>query len=39
MPGKAPALGLVDITHRRLSWRVWWGGPWLATTLVTATKR
>jgi arsenite methyltransferase len=31
-------LGMSDVTRRRLDWRFWWGGPWAATRLVTATK-
>jgi arsenite methyltransferase len=31
-------LGLNDVRRRNLGWRMWWGGPWLATWLVTATK-
>ncbi|WP_040816164.1 class I SAM-dependent methyltransferase [Nocardia concava] len=31
-------LGLTDIHHRDLGWRMWWGGPWVATRLLTATK-
>jgi arsenite methyltransferase len=31
-------IGMSDITRRRLGWRFWWGGPWAATRLVTATK-
>ena len=31
-------LGLADVRRRRLGWRYWYGGPWMATTLVTATK-
>ena len=31
-------LGMSDITRRMLGWRLWWGGPWAATRLVTATK-
>jgi arsenite methyltransferase len=31
-------LGMVGVTRRHLGWRLWWGGPWLATRLVTATK-
>jgi arsenite methyltransferase len=31
-------LGMVDLVHRGLGWRMWWGGPWMATRLVTATK-
>jgi arsenite methyltransferase len=32
------ALGVTQITHRRLGWRMWWSGPWLATSLVSASK-
>lgn len=31
-------LGMNDVSRRRLGWRFWWGGPWGATRLVTATK-
>jgi arsenite methyltransferase len=31
-------LGMVDITHHILDWRFWYGGPWTATKLVSATK-
>jgi arsenite methyltransferase len=31
-------LGMSDVIRRRLGWRFWWGGPWAATRLVTATK-
>ncbi len=31
-------IGIYDVTRRRLGWRFWWGGPWAATRLVTATK-
>lgn len=31
-------LGMTDITRRSLGWRMWWGGPWMPTRLVTATK-
>lgn len=31
-------LGLIDVQRRNLGWRMWWGGPFLATGLVTATK-
>jgi ubiquinone/menaquinone biosynthesis C-methylase UbiE len=31
-------LGMHDVARRRLGWRFWWGGPWAATRLVTATK-
>jgi hypothetical protein len=27
-----------DIQVRGLGWRYWYGGPWVATTLVTAKK-
>lgn len=32
------ALGQERIARRSLGWRMWWGGPWGATRLVTATK-
>lgn len=32
------ALGLRDVRTRRLGARFWYGGPWVGTTLVTATK-
>ena len=31
-------MGMQDVTRTRLGWRFWWGGPWAATRLVTATK-
>jgi len=31
-------LGVAKIGRRSLGWRMWWGGPWRATYLVTATK-
>lgn len=31
-------LGMADVTRRSLGWRCWYGGPWMATQLVTATK-
>jgi ubiquinone/menaquinone biosynthesis C-methylase UbiE len=31
-------IGMTDVARRRLGWRFWWGGPWAATRLVTATK-
>jgi ubiquinone/menaquinone biosynthesis C-methylase UbiE len=31
-------LGMAGIGRRNLGWRMWWGGPWRATYLVTATK-
>ena len=31
-------LGATDIASRNLGWRFWYGGPWAATRLVTATK-
>ena len=32
------ALGALNPTRRRLGWRFWWGNPFAATTLVTASK-
>jgi arsenite methyltransferase len=31
-------IGMNDVARRRLGWQFWWGGPWAATRLVTATK-
>lgn len=31
-------LGWTDVRRRNLGWRMWWGGPWAPTHLVTATK-
>jgi ubiquinone/menaquinone biosynthesis C-methylase UbiE len=31
-------IGINDVARRRLGWRFWWGGPWAATRLLTATK-
>lgn len=31
--------GAGDVRRRCLGWRMWWGGPWLATSVVTAVKR
>jgi len=31
-------LGIRDVTRRGLGWRLWWGGPWVATRLVQAKK-
>jgi ubiquinone/menaquinone biosynthesis C-methylase UbiE len=31
-------IGMSAVARRRLGWRFWWGGPWAATRLVTATK-
>ncbi len=31
-------LGMLDVGRRNLGWRMWWGGPWAPTRLVTATK-
>jgi arsenite methyltransferase len=30
--------GAHDVRTRPLGWRMWWGGPWMPTTAVTATK-
>ena len=32
-------LGATDVARRRLGWRFWYGNPFAATSLVTATKR
>jgi ubiquinone/menaquinone biosynthesis C-methylase UbiE len=31
-------LGMRDVARRRLGWMFWWGGPWAATCVVTASK-
>nr|WP_241178606.1 class I SAM-dependent methyltransferase [Mycobacterium sp. P7213] len=31
-------MGWRDVTWRNLGWRMWYGGPWTSTRLVTATK-
>ena len=31
-------LGMVDVTCHMLDWRFWYGGPWFATWLVSASK-
>jgi SAM-dependent methyltransferase len=31
-------LGMIDVARRNLGWRMWWGGPWAATRLVSARK-
>ncbi|MGB8389159.1 class I SAM-dependent methyltransferase, partial [Mycobacterium sp.] len=31
-------LGWLKVRHRNLGWRMWYGGPWFSTRLVTATK-
>ncbi len=30
--------GASDVHLRSLGWRMWWGGPWLATSVITAVK-
>jgi arsenite methyltransferase len=32
------SIGLRDVSRRPLGWRLWYGGPWMKTTLVTAAK-
>jgi SAM-dependent methyltransferase len=32
------SLGATDVVRRDLGWRLWWGGPWMRTFLVSATK-
>lgn len=31
-------LGWRDVRRRNLGWRMWYGGPWFSTRLVTASK-
>ncbi|WP_345353490.1 class I SAM-dependent methyltransferase [Actinoallomurus liliacearum] len=33
------SLGLSETGRRNLGWRVWWGGPWFPTRLVTASAK
>ena len=35
---KLATVGATNITRCNLGSRVWWGGPWMATYLLTATK-
>jgi len=32
------SIGMIDVHRRGLGWRMWWGGPWGTTRLVTARK-
>ena len=32
------SIGMIDVQRRTLGWRMWWGGPWGTTRLVTARK-
>lgn len=36
--GQLAKIGMNDVACSRLGWQFWWGGPWAATRLVTATK-
>lgn len=36
--GQLSGIGMNNVTRRRLGWQFWWGGPWAATRLVSATK-
>lgn len=31
-------LDMIEVTHQLLDWRFWYGGPWVATKLVSARK-
>jgi hypothetical protein len=31
-------IGFTEVRQRGLGWRFWYGGPWTATKLVTASK-
>lgn len=31
-------LGLESVCRRGLGWRLWWGGPWVSTHLVTGVR-
>jgi arsenite methyltransferase len=32
------SIGMAEVQRRSLGWRMWWGGPWGTTRLVTARK-
>jgi ubiquinone/menaquinone biosynthesis C-methylase UbiE len=32
------SLGMINVARRNLGWRMWWGGPWAPTRLVSAEK-
>jgi len=32
------ALGMADVAVRDLGWKMWWGGPWVPTKLLTARR-
>jgi len=32
------AFGMADVSVRNLGWKMWWGGPWVPTKLVTARR-
>jgi ubiquinone/menaquinone biosynthesis C-methylase UbiE len=31
--------GMADVRRRNAGWRMWWGGPYVPTHIVTATRR
>ncbi len=37
-PEHLAKLAMADVSRRRLGWRLWWGGPWMPTYLVSATR-
>jgi SAM-dependent methyltransferase len=37
-PARLRELGMLEVTHRSLGWRFWYGHPWAATRLVSARK-
>ena len=37
-PDRLRELVMVEVTHRALGWRFWYGNPWAATKLVSARK-
>jgi ubiquinone/menaquinone biosynthesis C-methylase UbiE len=37
-PSELADLGMTGIGRHGLGWRLWWGGPWAPTFLVSATK-
>jgi SAM-dependent methyltransferase len=37
-PARLTELGMADVASRNAGWRMWWGGPWVPTIFVGATK-
>ena len=37
-PARLRALGMAEAASGDAGWRMWWGGPWVGTRIVSATK-